>query len=220
MDINQKMISKKRRRGVTSYQKVDDVLRIKLLNMVNEDQYMLKDAAKMLGINYSTAKTILRIWRIEKRIHKKYSSTSSVKKKRQHKYKKRATFPPEELNICPHVVGFNFLNQQQKPRPLQSLGNSYKVCKNTLFTIDKNNGDSTNCSSDVMSNNYSWTNWVLVYYVRMMQKGIAELEVIKNKYIIDCLTATSKSMLEWVKYNQMLLLNKSSFLPFCFDGNM
>jgi hypothetical protein len=32
---------------------------------------LLKDAAKSLGINYSTAKTILRIFRIEKRIEKK-----------------------------------------------------------------------------------------------------------------------------------------------------
>jgi hypothetical protein len=31
----------------------------------------LKDAARILGINYSTAKTILRIFRIEKRIEKK-----------------------------------------------------------------------------------------------------------------------------------------------------
>jgi hypothetical protein len=33
--------------------------------------YLLKDAAKILGINYSTAKTILRVFRIEKRIKKK-----------------------------------------------------------------------------------------------------------------------------------------------------
>jgi hypothetical protein len=35
------------------------------------NDYLLKDAAKALGINYSTAKTILRIFRIEKRIEKK-----------------------------------------------------------------------------------------------------------------------------------------------------
>jgi hypothetical protein len=33
--------------------------------------YLLKDAANILGINYSTAKTILRIFRLEKRIDKK-----------------------------------------------------------------------------------------------------------------------------------------------------
>ena len=34
-------------------------------------EYLLKDAAKILNINYSTAKTILRIFRVEKRIEKK-----------------------------------------------------------------------------------------------------------------------------------------------------
>jgi hypothetical protein len=33
--------------------------------------YLLKDASKILGINYSTAKTILRVFRTEKRIEKK-----------------------------------------------------------------------------------------------------------------------------------------------------
>lgn len=33
--------------------------------------YLLKDAAKILDINYSTAKTILRIFRLEKRVEKK-----------------------------------------------------------------------------------------------------------------------------------------------------
>lgn len=34
-------------------------------------EYLLKDAAKALNINYSTAKTILRIFRLEKRVEKK-----------------------------------------------------------------------------------------------------------------------------------------------------
>jgi hypothetical protein len=34
-------------------------------------EYLLKDAAKILKINYSTAKTIIRIFRLEKRIVKK-----------------------------------------------------------------------------------------------------------------------------------------------------
>lgn len=34
-------------------------------------EYLLKDAAKLLDINYSTAKTILRIFRLEKRVEKK-----------------------------------------------------------------------------------------------------------------------------------------------------
>jgi len=39
---------------------------------------MLKDAAKLLNINYSTAKTILRVFRKEKRIEKKYSNKEDI----------------------------------------------------------------------------------------------------------------------------------------------
>lgn len=59
------------------YCKVDNVKRIALLKMVKEDGKTLKEASKMLGINYSTAKTILRVYRIEKRILKKSSALHS-----------------------------------------------------------------------------------------------------------------------------------------------
>jgi hypothetical protein len=42
---------------------------------------LLKDAAKALNMNYSSAKTILRIWRLEKRICKKYNSERLKKRK-------------------------------------------------------------------------------------------------------------------------------------------
>jgi hypothetical protein len=38
------------------------------------NEYLLKDAAKILKINYSTAKTIIRIFRLEKRIEKMKNS--------------------------------------------------------------------------------------------------------------------------------------------------
>jgi hypothetical protein len=50
--------------------------------------YLLKDAAKILGINYSTAKTILRIFRIEKRIEKKNADEERQLKEIIFKFKK------------------------------------------------------------------------------------------------------------------------------------
>ena len=50
--------------------------------------YLLKDASKILGINYSTAKTILRIFRIEKRIDKKNSVEDLELKEIIDKFKK------------------------------------------------------------------------------------------------------------------------------------
>ena len=55
------------------YCKVENVKRIALLKMVKEEGKTLKEASNILGINYSTAKTILRVYRIEKRILKKTS---------------------------------------------------------------------------------------------------------------------------------------------------
>lgn len=55
------------------YSKVDNEKRIRLLHLVKEKGKSLKEASQILDINYSTAKTILRIYRIEKRILKKSS---------------------------------------------------------------------------------------------------------------------------------------------------
>lgn len=55
------------------YSKVDNEKRIQLLHLVKEKGKSLKEASQFLDINYSTAKTILRIYRIEKRILKKSS---------------------------------------------------------------------------------------------------------------------------------------------------
>lgn len=63
----------KRTRKKSSYRKINNENRQKLIEMVYLKDFLLKDAAKMLNINYSTAKTILRIFRMEKRISKKNS---------------------------------------------------------------------------------------------------------------------------------------------------
>lgn len=66
-----KVISKKKE---NIYKKVDNKKRLLLLKLVKDEKKSLKEAANYLGINYSTAKTILRVFRIEKRILKKTST--------------------------------------------------------------------------------------------------------------------------------------------------
>jgi hypothetical protein len=51
--------------------------------------YLLKDASKILGINYSTAKTILRIFRNERRIEKKNTVEEVELKEIIDKFKKQ-----------------------------------------------------------------------------------------------------------------------------------
>ncbi len=65
----------------------------------------LKDAAKELAINYSTAKTILRIFRIEKRIEKKNADEERVLKQLIYDFKKdKQVVSPDSAEIAPELV--------------------------------------------------------------------------------------------------------------------
>jgi len=66
LSINSKKIRKKR----TAYHKIDDEIRIKLLEAVHNGE-TLKSAAKRYRINYSSAKSVLHTYRKEGRIFKK-----------------------------------------------------------------------------------------------------------------------------------------------------
>jgi hypothetical protein len=66
--------------GENIYSKVGNEKRMALLNMVKIQGKSLKDAANILNINYSTAKTILRVYRIENRILKKTPHQKRTKK--------------------------------------------------------------------------------------------------------------------------------------------
>jgi hypothetical protein len=63
--------TKKIRKKRNAYQKIDDDLRIKLLEAVQQHGETLKAAASRYGINYSSAKSILHTYRKEGRILKK-----------------------------------------------------------------------------------------------------------------------------------------------------
>jgi len=61
----------RKKRQKSSYNKISNSTRQRLIEMVYVNDYQLKEASMLLGINYSSAKTILRIFRLEKRHMKK-----------------------------------------------------------------------------------------------------------------------------------------------------
>ncbi len=63
-DESSQMCNKRR------YNQVDVDLRKELLHAIESQQLSIKSASEQLGINYSTAKNIVRIYRREKRMHK------------------------------------------------------------------------------------------------------------------------------------------------------
>lgn len=72
--------TKKIRKKRNAYQKIDDNLRVKLLEAVQQNGETLKAAANRYGINYSSAKSILHTYRKEGRILKKSSQDKSMKR--------------------------------------------------------------------------------------------------------------------------------------------
>jgi transposase-like protein len=73
--------SKKIRKKRSAYQKIDDDVRVKLLEAVQQNGETLKSAAKRYGINYSSAKSILHTYRKEGRILKKSAQDRNMKKR-------------------------------------------------------------------------------------------------------------------------------------------
>jgi len=73
--------SKKIRKKRNAYQKIDDDVRVKLLEAVQQHGETLKAAAKRYGINYSSAKSILHTYRKEGRILKKSAQDRGVKRR-------------------------------------------------------------------------------------------------------------------------------------------
>lgn len=79
-------------KNINNYKKINNVTRQKLVEMVYLQDFLLKDAAEQLKINYSTAKTILRIFRTEKRIEKKNAMDERDLKIYINKYKNDKLF--------------------------------------------------------------------------------------------------------------------------------
>jgi len=80
LDDGMQSTSKKIRKKRNAYQKIDDEIRVKLLEAVQQHGETLKAAAKRYGINYSSAKSILHTYRKEGRILKKSAQDRTLKK--------------------------------------------------------------------------------------------------------------------------------------------
>jgi hypothetical protein len=104
-------ITKKRNK----YQKIDDEIRLKLVEAVEKNGEMLKTAAKRFKINYSSAKSIFHTYRKEGRI---------LKKLVKDRYKKKITQTPPSKTSSNSSYGMHTQSQKQANSPqLQNLQN-------------------------------------------------------------------------------------------------
>ena len=112
-----------------------------MMNKVYLRDYMLKDAAKLLNINYSTAKTILRVFRKEKRIDKKNSKkheiTSSLKKDKFHREDSKNSSIEEESSEKRDNEKGKYFTKRDEPF-VNNLKNTQNFIKATLENINTN----------------------------------------------------------------------------------
>ena len=71
------------------YQFIDNENRVSFLKLIIEDKMSVTDAAKSIGIKYSTAKSIKRIFDLEKRMTRKDNFRRSLKTIREITMKKK-----------------------------------------------------------------------------------------------------------------------------------
>lgn len=147
------LIQKKRTRKKTIYRKINDDVRKKLIDLVLLKNYYLKDAASLLDINFSTAKTILRVFRIEKRIRKKNDKKSDLKAKICDKKTKIG-------NYCKNTkiakeINLQLLNHTTKPENSLDCNlmflNSFELYLKAMKEI---NEKFTNCISNLHANEF------------------------------------------------------------------
>jgi hypothetical protein len=114
--------SKKIIKRRTAYQKIDDDVRLELLNAVQKRGETLKSASKRLGINYSSAKSVLHTFRKEGRILKKTvleralpTPSASISGHKTSSVPTRPQVITRNLNIQPRIPleGFRPLNLQK-----------------------------------------------------------------------------------------------------------
>ncbi len=99
---------KRRRRIKNNYNKIKNNSRQRLIEMVNIQGFPLRDAAMSLGINYSTAKSIFRIYKIENRINKKNSVDEIELKNAYFKLKNEKEKKPQNNNSNNNLSSLNF----------------------------------------------------------------------------------------------------------------
>jgi hypothetical protein len=114
------------------YDKVDNNKRAELLRLLQEEKRTLKEASEILRINYSTAKTIIRVFRKENRIFKK----SAVLKDSHGKQEESEAFSEPLLPIKPTIrkmenfqnynncYNFNFFKNSQVPNNFHNYQNN------------------------------------------------------------------------------------------------
>lgn len=146
--------SKKIRKKRNAYQKIEDDVRLKLLDAVQKHGETLKSAAKKYKINYSSAKSILHTYRKEGRILKKSAQERNIK---------RNSSPGREMDASPthHSDDENMEPENEPQIPQKSL----QTQENTRIDNIKD------LSEDLKTKSMSPINGLMDNFVNLLKLG-------------------------------------------------
>jgi len=132
----------------------------KLIEMVYLQDYLLKDASRILGVNYSTAKTILRIFRIEKRVEKKKADEERELKnvifnfKQERKESETESLSPTAMGTTNNFHCFSDEENKYNREPTFKLIDSSKSLTNFKILINDSppHDQNNNCQNQNLFN--------------------------------------------------------------------
>jgi len=126
------------------YNKIDDTTRLKLVKLVEIRKIKLKEASKILQINYSTVKTIMRLYRSENRILRKKKGGNL--KKNSKKIKNLRIAKNKEIKVIEEIKRNKIEENSESslhsvPNPIYFSGCSSvietsKYCSESINDID------------------------------------------------------------------------------------
>lgn len=137
------------------YKPVDNFLREKLINLVQNEKLQLKQASDILNLNYSTAKTIVRVWKRENRVAKKKKKKNFITAKSKY---------PSDIELAKDS------STQQNKKIFQTFNiNDSETINNSnqALSFNSNNKNKTNNSHN-KSNNIN--NFPLIKSKRFINK--------------------------------------------------
>jgi hypothetical protein len=156
----------RKKRKQSTYNIISNSTRQHLIQMIFINNIQLKEAAKILGINYSTAKTILRVFRKEKRLMKKNKKGEIVIEKDNSSIIDKDTFIQyQEIIQTPQTSTINNNKNQMddKQIPLDSL-----ISNQSNFDILKELICSFCFKADCMSNYIHTLGTQILYQQQIM----------------------------------------------------
>lgn len=178
------------------YNKVDNSTRLKLVKLVENKKTKLKDASNILGINYSTVKTIMRLYRTENRIYRKKKGGNLRKKNQTNKKSPK----PRKIKIS------SIKNEEDtfSTTHLEVISTTSANCKKTDDT-QKHTSDLKNVICPILEKNQQSPLLEDSNNIKSLQKSENIINDIAYYYIEKCKLLKEINQNYFFMYNYMAL---------------